>query len=463
MSNCSARLNLCSQKPLAYSPAAELVQRFLGSRGHGEKLRSGYSIGSVPDGSQVCPDTRILRKSVLEHSARPGTLESSAVKRSGQSRRILYIQYTEPCGYPPLLHSAEILAGRGWEVLFLGTQALELQSCIPPDLPKVRFQYLRYCPPGWRQKLHYMRFCFWCVFWTLRWSPAWIYASDVPSCIPALMAHLLCRTKILYHEHDEPAGASNGFISSLLSRAFLWARRKASHVGEVCVIPNENRANAFKLQTATSREVKVVWNTPLRNEVSSPKPRPQGSLKLLYHGSINSTRLPNTVIHAIKRVGYPVVLRVVGYETIGSRGYTAELQGLAASLGIPECLEFVGFLRGRSDLIEHCRSCDIGLALLPRSARDPNLIDMFGASNKVFDYLACGLALLVGEAPGWQESLLYGLACDPADDASIARALRYFCEHPAEMRAMGERGRQRILDQWNYETHFAPVLELIET
>jgi glycosyltransferase involved in cell wall biosynthesis len=87
---------------------------------------------------------------------------------------------------------------------------------------------------------------------------------------------------------------------------------------------------------------------------------------------------------------------------------------------------------------------------------------MFGASNKVFDYLACGLALLVHEAPGWQESLSFGLACDPADADSIARALRYFCEHPAEMRAMGERGRQRILEQWNYETHFSPVLEMIE-
>jgi glycosyltransferase involved in cell wall biosynthesis len=401
-------------------------------------------------------------KMSLGLAAKPETSDATAMKPAGRSRRILYIQYTEPCGYPPLLHSSEILARRGWEVLFLGTQALELQTCLPPNSPQVRFQYLGYCPSGWRQKLHYTRFCFWCVLGTLRWSPTWIYASDVPSSIPALMAHFLCGTRILYHEHDSPPGDSNGYISSLLSRAFLWARRKVSHVGEFCVIPNENRAQAFKLHTGTSKQVKVVWNTPLRNEVSTPKPRPQGALKLLYHGSINSTRLPQTVIHAIKSLEYSVVLRVVGYETVGSRGYTAELQRLAESLGIPECLEVVGFLPGRSELIEHCKSCDVGLAVLPRSARDPNLIDMFGASNKVFDYLACGLALLVGEAPGWRESLLYGLACDPADETSIARALRYFCEHPAEMRAMGERGRQRILEQWNYETHFGPVLELIE-
>jgi glycosyltransferase involved in cell wall biosynthesis len=389
--------------------------------------------------------------------------ESTAVKPSARSRHILYIQYTEPCGYPPLLHSSEILAGRGWEVLFLGTQALELKTCLPPDLPRVRFQHLQYCPSGWKQKLHYIRFCFWCVLWTIRWSPAWIYASDVPSCIPALMAHFLCGTKILYHEHDSPAEPGDGLRSSWLSRLFLWSRRKAARVAEFCVIPNENRAKAFKLHTGTPKQVKVVWNTPLRNEVSTPKPEPRGALKLLYHGSINSGRLPKTVIHAIKSVEYPVILRVVGYETTGSRGYTAELQRLAESLGISGCLEVVGFLRQRSDLIEHCKSCDVGLAVLPRSTSDPNLTDMFGASNKVFDYLACGLALLVHEAPGWREALSFGLACDPADETSIARALRYFCEHPAEMRAMGEHGRQRILEQWNYETHFHPALELIET
>ena len=38
-------------------------------------------------------------------------------------RRILYVQYTTPAGYPPLEHSSRILADRGWEVQFLGSGA----------------------------------------------------------------------------------------------------------------------------------------------------------------------------------------------------------------------------------------------------------------------------------------------------------------------------------------------------
>jgi glycosyltransferase involved in cell wall biosynthesis len=76
--------------------------------------------------------------------------------------------------------------------------------------------------------------------------------------------------------------------------------------------------------------------------------------------------------------------------------------------------------------------------------------------------MACGLALLLPETSAWQAFLPYGRACDPADADSIAAALRYFCEHPAEMRRMGEHGRQLILEHWNYETNFRPVLELLE-
>ena len=86
---------------------------------------------------------------------------------------------------------------------------------------------------------------------------------------------------------------------------------------------------------------------------------------------------------------------------------------------------------------------------------------MVGASNKVFDYLASGLALLVSDLPEWKETYVepgYGLACNPDDPQSIASALERFLKHPTEMREMGERGRQKILKEWNYEQQFMPVL-----
>ena len=93
------------------------------------------------------------------------------------------------------------------------------------------------------------------------------------------------------------------------------------------------------------------------------------------------------------------------------------------------------------------------------------MVNMAGASNKPFDYLACGLALLVSDLPDWRKMFVepgYGLACNPNDTDSIAAQLRWFLKHPAETREMGERGRQRILTEWNYERQFAAVVEVIQ-
>lgn len=98
---------------------------------------------------------------------------------------------------------------------------------------------------------------------------------------------------------------------------------------------------------------------------------------------------------------------------------------------------------------------------MPMTTADVNHRHMVGASNKAFDYLAQGMALLVSDLSDWRAAFVEaGLArpCNPDDPASIGAALSWFASNRDEVRAMGERGRQRILDEWNYECQFAPVL-----
>jgi glycosyltransferase involved in cell wall biosynthesis len=138
---------------------------------------------------------------------------------------------------------------------------------------------------------------------------------------------------------------------------------------------------------------------------------------------------------------------------------------------------YIGEIPLRADLLAHCRKADVGLAFMPIEDRgDINESNMTGASNKPFDYLANGLALLVSDRPDWRGLFAagstapgrdvagtgFGMVCNPQDPASIAAALRWFLEHPVEMRAMGERGRRRIADDWNYEAQFRPVHDWIE-
>jgi glycosyltransferase involved in cell wall biosynthesis len=406
------------------------------------------------------------------------------------TQRILYVQYSNPAGYPPLEHSSRLLADAGWRVLFLGAGAPGTEALRLPAHPRIAVRRLPFCPPGWRQKLHYAWFAAWAAAWALRWRPGWVYASDHLACPVALLLSLLLgplpggRGRVVYHEHDAPPPAGAG-AGGVFLRLCLAARRRLARRAALCVAPNRARARALAAAAGgpaapapaaaggpaaggPGPRVVAVWNCPARGEVAPPRPAPGpgpgpgggAGLRVLYHGSIVPARLPPAVLEALARLPPGSRLRVVGYETLGNTGYVGQLQEAARRLGVGDRLEVLGAIPSRRELYERCRQCDVGLALMPKDSPNLNEQTMAGASNKPFDYLACGLAVLVADLPDWRRLYVepgYGRACDPGDPASIAAALRWFLEHPGETRAMGERGRRRIAAEWNYETQFAPV------
>jgi glycosyltransferase involved in cell wall biosynthesis len=371
-------------------------------------------------------------------------------------RRILYLQYTNPAGYPPLEHSSRILADAGWQVLFLGTRALGAAALRFPPHPSIRVRYMKFCPAGWRQKLHYLFFCLWVLGWVIIWRPRWVYASDSLACPVALVLSGVPWLRVLYHEHDSPDGSHVGGFQRLVS----WTRRRLTGRAECCVLPNESRLERFKAETGTRRDALCVWNCPSRQEVASQCSPANGSFWLLYQGSIVPDRLPLAAVSALAQLPDRVKLRLIGYETVGSIGYISQLRERARLLGIDHRLEIVAAMP-RFELMEWCRRCDAGLALMPLRTTDVNQHSMTGASNKAFDYLACGLPLVVSDLPDWREAYVdpgYGLACDPLNPESIAGCVRWLLQHADEARRMGEEGRQRILKEWNYEACFQPVL-----
>ncbi len=368
-------------------------------------------------------------------------------------RHILYVQYTNPAGYPPLEHSSRILADRGWDVLFLGTGAFGADKLRFPPHPNIREQRMPFCPPGWRQKLHYFAYC--CrVFATIvLWRPRCVYASDLFAAPLAWLAGKISGIRVIFHEHDSPNHPGG----------FRWFRARLFR-GAYCIWPNARRAEVCA-PNAPHRA--IVWNCPARGEAGPPRePAVSGKLEVFYHGSIVPARLPVSLIPALARLPEGVRLTVAGYQPVGARDHVDNLRAEARRLGVEHRFSYLGEIPLRSDLLAACRRADVGLSFMPIDDRgDINESNMTGASNKPFDYLANGLALLVSDRPDWRAMFAdsgLGRVCDPGDPASIAAALEWFLEHPAETRAMGESGRRRILEDWNYEAQFRPVLEWLE-
>lgn len=374
--------------------------------------------------------------------------------------RIVYVQYADPALYPPLEHSSRIFAGRGWQVLFLGIGAWGKPDMHFPKHTNIIVRLLPYCSPGLKQKLHYLFFAFWVFARILAFRPQWVYVSDPLACPAVRLLSGIPGLRLIYHEHDQPSKTDGA------SKLVIRSRLKLARTAWCNILPNAARLANFRAETGTQQRAHCVWNCPRRDEVyplrtgdSSP------DIWLIYHGSIVPDRLPLTVLEAMALLPANIKLRMIGYETIGSQGYREVIREKARQLGLTERIELIGAMPSRRMLLDQGRKSDIGLSFMPMVTNDLNMQAMTGASNKAFDYLACGLVLLVSDLPDWCSFFVepgYGIACDPRDSASIARAVEKWIANPARIREMGERGRSRVEKEWNYEVQFGPVLEAME-
>jgi len=404
--------------------------------------------------------TPIQRFLLIEKSDADGNQRLQA-KPAPPPRRILFLQYTNPGGYPPLEHSSRLLARAGWEVEFCGIKSRSSANLEFAPFPRVRQRSLPYQAPGLAQKLHYLRFGLWCLWHALRWRPHWLYASDALATPTAALIRRLTRCRVLYHEHDSPTLAAQS--DSGLLKTVLRSRQKLGRHADIVVLPNQQRLAIFLETTQRTRPSFCVWNCPGLEEVPNPLPKRtnQNPLKVLYHGSIVPDRFGPSILEAVTACKHPVQVRLMGYLPAGHLNYGEQLTAKAKALGIADQFEYLGAIPQRADLIRLGAECDVGLCLLRIHDGDVNMQHMAGASNKAFDYLSQGIALIVPPDPEWERLYVQnGCAktCPINDPAALAEVLTWMADHRDEVIAMGQRGHQLVATQWHYEKQFAPVL-----
>lgn len=372
--------------------------------------------------------------------------------------RIIYLQFTNPGGYPPLEHSSAILAEAGAEVLVLGTTAAGTNRMAWPARAGVTVEIMPKRERGIGHKIDYLRFVANSVRAARRVRPQWVYASDSLTAPIALLVCWLLGTRIVYHEHDEPFAPN----ASWLTRLMLRARNHLARVAEAVVVPNAGRGERLRRSSGRRDQVLIVWNCPRRSEIRANGAMLTGPMRLIYQGSIARERVPLSLVEAVARVP-GVELVVVGYEVGSSKGHLDDLRREARCRGVADRLHIMGAI-SRSSLLEITAQCHVGLSFMPAHSGNPNEAMMVGSSNKAFEYLACGLALLVSDVAEWRETFVsagVARACDPADVDSLESAVRWYADHRRELLEAGQAGQARIEDDWNYEFQFAPVQRVI--
>ena len=371
-------------------------------------------------------------------------------------KSILYLQRSNPGAYPPVVHSTRILADAGWEVLHLGLEMPHLRSLRLAEHPNVEHSEVPFSNSVFGRATRDLQFLAQALRIIYQKKPAFLYISDNAITPVAMALHKLVKIPMIYHEHDCPEG-------SLGWRAKAW--RYVHENALLRIFPNETRGHHTNLQLGQELPFETVWNCCAQIEAMEVE-KSNDTIKLLYHGSIVPSRLPLTIVDAIKRAPENLELDVIGYETQGGIGHCERVDQYAKSIGCESQIRFHG-PKTRAEILQFCDEAHIGFSLFQNAEQSVNETNMCGASVKVFEYLARGVLPIVNAHDDWQrhfEHLHLARTCDPKDADSVAQTL---AEAIKQVRTSKEpllvKGPHQIRKLWNYEMQFAPILTFLNS
>jgi len=384
-------------------------------------------------------------------------------------KSMLMIHHGDPIAYPPLMHALQQLSHSGYQITLLGCQPDPGRPlAFPPNLQVAR--HLTAAAPigaSWLDRLGRIWHWLWLIFnatWlaiTLR--PQWIYLSNPASLVIALPARLFTRARILYQEHDsiEPQVKNE----SSARRWQRWLRLRILKRAHIVVFPNAGRLAVARAQAGRGSGADlVIWNVaPLAEALSAPtKPPNDGTLlRLHFHGSMSKFAVPLALIDALAELP-KVTFQFASYE-IGGRQHTEQVLARARHLGISERVVDLGTLSSRPALLAATQKADVGLAFYSESPKNVNHFNMAGATNKIFDYLGAGLALLCSNGVQWKDDFIpnFGVSTDPENPDAIAASLRQLLDQKRTPSQLGRLGQEQIINFWHFEALFQPVLSAL--
>ena len=389
---------------------------------------------------------------MLASAERISSLGATSTK--SRTRRVLFIQATNPAAYPPLIHASMLMAEAGWEVTFLSAPIAGDVLTLNAH-PRIKNSSVRLRPSHVMGRSDYALYSAAAARLAIRQRPQFVYASDPLGAGPGMLAARLARAALIYHEHDSP---SPGVLHPVVARLRATAARSA----RLIVFPNTERARLAQNDLHFSDDrVRIIWNVPRRCELVPSTAPVEPPLIVYYHGSISPERMPESVAVAVRQMAGKVRLRIAGYEAPGAAGYIRHLLDDDNNTRDSALIRYIGSMPSRRELFLAAASAHVGMALMPLSSTDINMRNMTGASNKPFDYMAVGLTLLVSDRPDWNEMFVkpgYAKAVDPTSVKSLVAAFEWISAHQDERRVMAMRARHKLETDWNYETAFAPLL-----
>ena len=244
-----------------------------------------------------------------------------------------------------------------------------------------------------------------------------------------------------------------------------WTMARIDHI---LVVVEESRDRLVEELGVPLQRISVVGNTPsverldgyldLSGSMERPPRAPGDPLRLIYLGLLEQARGVGAVIEAVglcRDRGIPVEFTI-----IGDGRAAAQFEALARERSLDQSwVKLLGFIPYQEALPLLAKS-DVGV--IPHLANESWNTTI---PNKLFDYMAAGVAVLTSEARPAQrvvEATGCGLSFQGGDPQSAAGAIERLWRE-GETAEMGRRGQAAIRDEFNWERDGERLLQAMES
>lgn len=373
-------------------------------------------------------------------------------------KKILISIYSSPERYPPTLNAIRELSKEGYAITVLYRANVEPSWDFPENVKRE--------PDGKvitvmeQMSLGNLSSIFLNIKYAIKsiqlsWSvkpDIYLVYDEKALALFSWVFFLLPKGKLWFHSHDVNERPNRG-IKKYLELLRERTLKKAS----IVTLPAIERLSYIPVGPAT--QVQLLPNFPSIAFYSAYKKTEQNNheISLLYQGAISDGHGLLEIVSILDQPvnGKKLKLHLAGVDRLG---YVKELQEKASKLGVGSHVMYHGLLP-YSELPKLTVNCDIGIAtLIPRSK---NFATAGTASNKIYEYAACGLPILYYDNEHYTKYLgkhEWALGTD-LSPASILNCIELIDRDHSRC---SKAARDSFLSAYNYEAAFKPVLSLLD-
>lgn len=281
-------------------------------------------------------------------------------------------------------------------------------------------------------------------------QPDLIHCHDFDTLPIGLLWGKLHRRPVIYDAHEHYADLVKprlkGTSGTLMYWFIAWSELVGARLSSAVITVDDVLSSVYSRH---NRHVEIIGHYPessMAQETPSIFTHPE--IRLVYVGRLSSDRgilKYSELVRRARQLGIPARLILAGVFTPPSE----EIAFQASLSGIENAVDNMGWLP-YARLPAVLRSCDIGLCVLNPEERYIKALPV-----KLFEYMACGLPVIVSNFPAIA-NIVEGVGCgaliDPqrgVDD--IIPILEHWRTDPSNARRLGENGRQAVLSEYNWE------------